>query len=157
MSFFLRSGWYASFLEPDLKTPLPRKFSFGDPDKMRELAQRGGALDTLEARQMLEHAIETGRGGLFLNLTEDQYGSSSPEPYNAAMPEPCPEYARLESLLESRRQELNFYHPVNEGRHGPANQAKKLYQKTEAEIVRLQTRRLNHRASCEVCKKSFAE
>jgi hypothetical protein len=73
MSFFLRSGWYVSFLEPDLKTPLPRKFNFGSPDKIRELAQRGGALSTLEGKQMLDHAIETGRGGLYLNLTHEQY------------------------------------------------------------------------------------
>ena len=73
MSFFLRSGWYVSFLEPDLKTPLARAFNFADPDKIRDLARRGGALDTLEGKQMLDQAVETGRGGLFLNLTEDQY------------------------------------------------------------------------------------
>jgi hypothetical protein len=74
MSFFLRSGWYVSFLEPDLKTPLARTFNFSDPEKIRDLARRGGVLDTLlEAKQMMEQAIETGRGGLFLSLTEDQY------------------------------------------------------------------------------------
>jgi hypothetical protein len=62
------------------------------------------------------------------------------------MVEPYAEYARLESLLESRRKELNFYHPVNAGRHGPANKAKKLYQETENEIVKLETMRFNHRA-----------
>jgi hypothetical protein len=73
MSFFLRSGWYVSFLEPDLKTPLPRTFNFADADKIRELASRGGALDTFEGKQMLEQGIQTGRGGLYLNLTHDQY------------------------------------------------------------------------------------
>jgi hypothetical protein len=73
MSFFLRAGWYVSFLEPDLKTPLARTFNFADPEKIRDLARRGGALDTLESKQMMEQAIETGRGGLFLSLTEDQY------------------------------------------------------------------------------------
>jgi hypothetical protein len=73
MSFFLRSGWYVSFLEPDLKTPLPRSFNFTDAEKIRELARRGGVLDTLEGKQMLEQGIETGRGGLYLNLTHDQY------------------------------------------------------------------------------------
>ena len=68
----------------------------------------------------------------------------------------CPEYARLETLLESRRRELNFYHPVNAGTHGPANQAKKRYKETEAEIIKLQTSMFNHRGSGEVCKKSFA-
>jgi hypothetical protein len=67
MYFFLRSGWQVQFLEPDLKTPLPRKLTFNDPEKIRELARRGEAWGTSEARQMLEHAIETGRGG---NLPE---------------------------------------------------------------------------------------
>jgi hypothetical protein len=73
MSFFLRSGWLVSFLEPDLKTPLPRTFNFADPEKIRDLARRGQALGTLEGKQMLEQAIETGRGGLLLTLTHEQY------------------------------------------------------------------------------------
>lgn len=37
------------FLEADLKTPLPRKVTFADADKIRELARRGEALGTSEA------------------------------------------------------------------------------------------------------------
>jgi hypothetical protein len=73
MYFFLRSGWQVQFLEPDLKTRLPRKLTFADPEKIRELARRGEAWGTSEARQMLEHAIETGRGGCYLRLTPEQY------------------------------------------------------------------------------------
>jgi hypothetical protein len=73
MYFFLRSGWQVQVLQPDLKTPLPLKLTFADPEKIRELARRGGAWGTSEAKQMLEHAIETGRGGLYLNLTPGQY------------------------------------------------------------------------------------
>jgi hypothetical protein len=73
MSFFLRSGWQVQGLDADLKTPLPRKLTFSDPEKMRELARRGEAMQTSEARQMLEHAIETGRGGVFLKLTPEQH------------------------------------------------------------------------------------
>jgi hypothetical protein len=51
------------FLESDLKTPLPRTFNFTDPEKIKELARRGEASGTSEARQMLELAIEQGRGG----------------------------------------------------------------------------------------------
>jgi hypothetical protein len=47
--------------------------SFSDPDKIRELARRGEAWGTSEARQMLEHAIETGTGGVYLKLTPEQY------------------------------------------------------------------------------------
>jgi hypothetical protein len=39
----------------------------------RELARRGEALGTSEPKQLLEYAIEQGRGGLYLNLTPDQY------------------------------------------------------------------------------------
>jgi hypothetical protein len=73
MTFFLCKGWYVQFLEADLKTPLPRKFNFTDPEKIKELARHGEASGTSEARQMLEMAIEQGRGGCYLNLTPAQY------------------------------------------------------------------------------------
>lgn len=73
MTFFYRAGWYVQFCEADLRTPLPRKFNFKDPEKIREIARRGEALGTSEAKAMLEHGIETGRGGCYLNLTPDQY------------------------------------------------------------------------------------
>jgi hypothetical protein len=73
MYFFKRGGWQVQFLEADLKTPLPRKLTFTDPEKIRELARRGEAWGDSESRQMLEHAIETGRGGVYLRLTPDQY------------------------------------------------------------------------------------
>jgi hypothetical protein len=43
MSFFFRGGWNVQFLEADLKTPLPRRFTFADPDKIKEMARRGEA------------------------------------------------------------------------------------------------------------------
>ena len=46
-----------------------------DPEKIRELAQRGEAWGDSESRQILEHAIETGRGGCYLRLTPEQYAS----------------------------------------------------------------------------------
>ena len=73
MSFFFRSGWQVQFLEADLKTPLPKKLTFTDADKIRELARSGEAWDDSESRQMLEHAIENGRGGCYLRLTPEQY------------------------------------------------------------------------------------
>jgi hypothetical protein len=73
MSFFLRTGWQVQFLEIDLRTPLPLKLTFADPDKIRELARRGEAMGASESRQMLEHAIEKGRGGIYLKLTPEQY------------------------------------------------------------------------------------
>jgi hypothetical protein len=69
----LREGWYCQFLEADLKTPLPRKFTFATPEKIVELAERGRGLKDLATGQALEHGIETGRGGLYLHLTNEQY------------------------------------------------------------------------------------
>jgi hypothetical protein len=75
MYFFKRGGWQVQFLEADLKTPLPRKLTFTDPEKIRELARRGDgeAWGTSQSRQILEHAIETGRGGVYLRLTPEHY------------------------------------------------------------------------------------
>jgi hypothetical protein len=56
-----------------LKTPLPRRVTFADADKIRESARRGEALEASEAKQMLAHAIETGKGGVYLKLTLEQY------------------------------------------------------------------------------------
>ncbi len=69
----VRQGWRVTFLEQDLKTPLPRVFVFQNPAKISELAVRGGADNTLADRQALEHGISIGRGGLSLNLTPEQY------------------------------------------------------------------------------------
>ncbi|MDX6462479.1 MAG: hypothetical protein QOE55_6176, partial [Acidobacteriaceae bacterium] len=49
MYFSFRRGRQIQFLEADLKTPLPRKVTFPDADKIRELARRGEALETSEA------------------------------------------------------------------------------------------------------------
>jgi len=73
MSFMDRMGWQVQFLEADLKTPLPRKLHFTSSDKIIGLVERGGGLSNLESRQALDHAIEIGRGGVFLSLTEEQY------------------------------------------------------------------------------------
>jgi hypothetical protein len=73
MSFFYRKGWQVQFVEADLKTFLPRTFTFADPEKIRELARRGEAMGTSEARQLLEYAIEAGRGGVYLKLTPEQH------------------------------------------------------------------------------------
>jgi len=73
MSFQSRYGWHCQFLEQDLKTPLPRKLHFASPDKIVKSVERGGGLSNLESRQALDQAIKIGRGGAFLNLTEEQY------------------------------------------------------------------------------------
>jgi hypothetical protein len=73
MHFMLRNGWYCQFLEEDLKTPLPKKLNLKEPAKIFEIAERGGYKLTLENRQSIEHAIEKGRGSIWLDLTPEQY------------------------------------------------------------------------------------
>jgi hypothetical protein len=73
LSFQDRKGWHCQFLEADLKTPLPRHLHFKSPDKIIELVQRGGGFPDQESRLMLNQGIEKGRGGVFLNLTEEQH------------------------------------------------------------------------------------
>jgi len=73
MFFMLNRGWYCQFLEPDLKTPLPRKLTLNSPDKIREIHVRFGADRKLEDKSALEYAINTGRGSIWLSLTDQQY------------------------------------------------------------------------------------
>jgi hypothetical protein len=73
MSFMYRHGWLCQFLEEDLRTPLPRKLHFRTEDKVREIARRGGGMLNLECLQAFDHAIEIGRGGVWLELSDEQY------------------------------------------------------------------------------------
>jgi hypothetical protein len=68
-----RDGWFCQFLEEDLKTPVGKRLHFTSDAKVRDIAERGGCNMNLEARQGLDHGIEIGRGGIWLELTEDQY------------------------------------------------------------------------------------
>jgi hypothetical protein len=73
MTFFFRAGWQVQFTEADLKTPLPRTFTFAGPEKIRELASRGEAMGTSESQADVGYAIDNGRGGIYLRLTPGQY------------------------------------------------------------------------------------
>jgi hypothetical protein len=73
MSFMLRNDWCCQFLEKDLKTPLPRKVVLKDADEILQIAVRGAARMDTEKRQAFDYAIEMGRGGVRLGLTEEQY------------------------------------------------------------------------------------
>jgi len=60
----LKGGWLCQVLEADLKTPLPRTFTFQASDKVEELIRRGGGMKDLAAKQAIEQAINKGRGGV---------------------------------------------------------------------------------------------
>jgi hypothetical protein len=66
-------GLRCQFLEEGLKTSQPREITLEDPVKHFEIAVRGSYRLNLEGRQAIAHGIETGRGGIWLELTEAQY------------------------------------------------------------------------------------
>lgn len=74
-SFQCRDGWQVSFLESDLKTSLRRRLTFANEQKIVELAERGNADLNLESRAAIQHGIGIGRGGFYLNLTDEQYAA----------------------------------------------------------------------------------
>ena len=86
MSFQCRVGSHSQFLEQDLKTTLRRNLHFPSPNMVVELVERGGGLSNLESRQALGQAIEIGRGGPFLSLTEEQVRQTEGEPVRSAGP-----------------------------------------------------------------------
>ncbi len=73
MFFMHRDGWSCQFMEDDLKTPLPKRVSFRDSAKIYEIARRAGTSNSLEEKHALDHGIEIGRGGIWLQLDEEQY------------------------------------------------------------------------------------
>lgn len=73
MYYMLREGWMCQFLEEDLKTPLPRRLHFRDPGKIRAIVEKVGNFADLQDRQALDHGLEIGRGGVWLQLTHEQY------------------------------------------------------------------------------------
>ena len=73
MHFMLCGAWHCQFLEPDLKTPLPRKLDLKTADEIRSMIERVGAGMSTEERQHFEYAISSGRGSAWLMLTEEQY------------------------------------------------------------------------------------
>jgi hypothetical protein len=75
LSFQCRNGWHCQFLEEDLKTSLPRKLHFASPQKIIELVEHAGGFTDQDARSMVNQAIETGRGGIFLSLSGEQYAA----------------------------------------------------------------------------------
>lgn len=73
MQFFLRPGWVCNFLEADSRTSVGRVRVLRDDELLRATIERGGGMPDSEARNMVEYAIQRGRGGVTLSLTEAQY------------------------------------------------------------------------------------
>jgi hypothetical protein len=64
---------YIRILSPELRTALPNKLTFADPEKIRELATQGDAVGKPESEQMLEHGIQAGKGGVYFKFTRGQF------------------------------------------------------------------------------------
>jgi len=73
MSFFVRHGWQVQFMEADLKTVLPRLLVFAESDKLLEIFERWGVDRKMEDRSAFEYAIRVGRGGIYLDLSHEEY------------------------------------------------------------------------------------
>jgi len=73
MHFQFRKEWHCQFLEEDVKTPLPRTVTVSDERKIWEMAKRGGFTLNIAGRQELHEKIRKGNGGVWLELTAEQY------------------------------------------------------------------------------------
>jgi hypothetical protein len=73
MYYIFRNTWTCQFLEEDLKTALPLRLSFRDPEKVRAIVGKVGSFANLQDRQALDYGLATGRGGVWLQLTKEQY------------------------------------------------------------------------------------
>lgn len=56
-----------------MRVPLRKKLNLSHESKIIDLAERGGADMGLEGHAAIQHGIEIGRGGFYLNLTDEQY------------------------------------------------------------------------------------
>lgn len=80
MSYFVRGSknatsqaWVVQFLEPDLKTSAGRTFTYDTADKVTAIFEQSQSRKTTEFRQALDVGIELGRGGIYLELSDEQY------------------------------------------------------------------------------------
>jgi hypothetical protein len=73
MTFFLMGEWQVQFLSSDFRPALPNKVTLADPEKIREWAMQGQAISTPKSSQIFQRAIDTGNGGIHLNLTCNQF------------------------------------------------------------------------------------
>jgi hypothetical protein len=73
MSFVHSNGWHCRFHEGDIaKIPISRRFIFHDEQKICEAARRGHGISDEVTHEALKQAIATGRGGVWLMLTDER-------------------------------------------------------------------------------------
>ena len=72
MTFHHSYGWHCRFFSKSWRA-FPKRFIFRDAALIRETAKRGNGLIDAAACEYLEMAIELGRGGIMLRLTDEQF------------------------------------------------------------------------------------
>lgn len=73
LQFSFRQGWFCEFMEEDRQTRLPHTVMLPDERKLFELVKRGGFTLNISGRREIEEAIRKKRGGVWLELTPEQY------------------------------------------------------------------------------------
>ena len=73
VKFVKAKGWRCQFMTEDLKVVLPRQLNLATDEKLFEMAEKGGGKMNLEGRQAIEHGMKSGTGGIWLELTPDQF------------------------------------------------------------------------------------
>ena len=73
LQFSFCQGWFCEFMEEDRKTRLSRTVILANERKLFELVKRGGFTLNISGRQEIEEAIRKKRGGIWLELTPEQY------------------------------------------------------------------------------------
>jgi hypothetical protein len=72
MTFHYSHGWHCRFFTKRWQI-FPKCLIFRDAASILETARRGNGLIDAAARECLEMAIELGRGGIMLMLTDEQF------------------------------------------------------------------------------------
>jgi hypothetical protein len=72
MTFHHFHGWHCRFFSKSWKI-FPKRIIFRDSASIWETARRGNGLIDAAARECLQMAIELGRGGIMLRLTNEQF------------------------------------------------------------------------------------
>lgn len=73
MYYMRREGWVCQFLEEDLKTPLLHRLHFKSEERIRTIVDKVGNFANLQDRQALDYGLHIGRGGVWLQLSDEQY------------------------------------------------------------------------------------
>lgn len=66
--------WNYRFIDSGLSVLGPVRRT-RDSETIRGFAERGGGLPTQEAKLMLDYGLSQGKGGLYLDLSDEQYSA----------------------------------------------------------------------------------